>query len=121
VVVLAASNRPDIIDPALLRAGRFDFRLELPVPDQKARLEIFRIHCKDKPLTSDVNLEDLAKATEGSVGSDIEAICRRASMLAIREFLSGLGSKPEASEVATFKIASGHFSEALETMRRAND
>jgi len=89
----------------------------LPLPDEKARLEIFGIHCKDKPLASDVNLEDLAKATPGLVGSDIEAICRRASMLAIREFLSGLGSRPEASEVAGFEIAAGHFEEALRKFR----
>jgi len=114
VVVLAASNRPDIIDPALLRAGRFDFQLELPVPDEKARLEIFKIHAKDKPLASDVNLEHLAKTTEGLAGSDIEAICRRASMLAIREFVNQ-GEK----NIAEFKIGARHFSEAREMMQRA--
>ncbi len=71
VVVLAASNRPDIIDPALLRAGRFDFQLELPIPDEKTRLEIFKVHTRGKPLADDVDLESLAKVTEGMVGSDI--------------------------------------------------
>jgi len=113
VVVLAATNRPDIIDPALLRAGRFDLQLELSIPDEETRLAIFEIHTRDKPLASDVDLEDLARATEGLVGSDIEAICRRASMLAIREFLSGLGSRPEVLEVAALKIAARHFDEAL--------
>ena len=116
VVVLAASNRPDIIDPALLRAGRFDFQLELPIPDEKTRLEIFRIHTKGKPLADEVDLEALAKETEGMVGSDIEAVCRRASMLAIREFINQ-GEK----NLAEFKIGARHFSEALDTTRSAKD
>ena len=118
IVVLAASNRPDIIDPALLRPGRFDVQLELPVPDEKARLEIFKIHTRDKPLANDVELESLAKATEGLVGSDIEGICRSASTLAIREFVNRLGSRPKASEISTFKIAAKHFEQALETVRK---
>ncbi len=118
IVVLAASNRPDIIDPALLRPGRFDVQLELPVPDEKTRLEIFKIHTKDKPLANDVKLESLAKITEGLVGSGIEGICRSASMLAIREFVNELGSRPEASEISAFKIAAKHFEQALETVRK---
>jgi len=114
VVVLAATNRPDIIDPALLRAGRFDFQLELPIPDEKTRLEIFKVHTRGKPLASDVNLKSLAKATEGMVGSDIEAVSRRASMLAIRAFIN-----QEETDFTKFKIEAQHFSEALETMQRA--
>ncbi|MBI4302112.1 MAG: CDC48 family AAA ATPase [Chloroflexi bacterium] len=113
VVVLAATNRPDIIDPALLRAGRFDLVLELPVPDEKARLEIFKIHTKDKPLAKDVDLKNLAKITEGMTGADIEGICRRASMLAIREYVNSLGSKPKASKATALKIDAKHFEEAL--------
>jgi len=113
VMVLAATNRPDIIDPALLRAGRFDLQLELPIPDEETRLVIFKIHTGDKPLGDDVDLEALARATEGLVGSDIEAICRRASMLAIREFLSGLSSRLEAPQVAALKITARHFDETL--------
>ena len=116
VVVLAASNRPDIIDPALLRAGRFDLQLELPVPDKKARLEIFKVHTRGKPLADDVDLESLAKVTEGMVGSDIEAASRRASMLAIREFIN-----QEEKDLTKFKISARHFSRALETMRRTKD
>ena len=116
VVVLAATNRPDIIDPALLRAGRFDFQLELPVPDEEMRVEIFKIHTKGKPLASDVDLEFLAKATEGMVGSDIEAISRRASMLAIREFINR-----GETDLAKFNIDARHFREALETVRRVED
>ena len=118
IVVLAASNRPDIIDPALLRPGRFDVQLELPAPDEKARLEIFRIHTRDKPLANDVNLESLAKATEGLAGSDIEGICRTASMLAIREFVNSSGGPTTASEISAFKIAAKHFEQVLETVRK---
>lgn len=113
VVVLAASNRPDIIDPALLRAGRFDLQLELPIPDEKTRLEIFKVHASGKPLADDVDLAALAKVTEGMVGSDIEAISRRASMLAIREFIN-----QEEKDLTKFKITARHFSSALETMGR---
>jgi transitional endoplasmic reticulum ATPase len=116
VVVLAASNRPDIIDPALLRAGRFDFQLELPVPDEKTRLEIFKVHTRGKPLADDVDLRSIAKVTEGMVGSDIEAISRRASMLAIREFINQ-GEK----DFTKFKISALHFNGALETMGRTED
>jgi len=110
VVVLAASNRPDIIDPALLRAGRFDFQLELPIPDEKTRLEIFKVHTRGKPLADDVDLESLAKATEGMVGSDIEAVSKWASMLAIREFIN-----QKKKDVTKFKISARHFSSAQET------
>jgi len=116
VVVLAASNRPDIIDPAILRAGRFDFQLELPIPDEKARLEIFKVHTEGKPLADDVDLESLAKATEGMVGSDIEAVSKRASMLAIREFIN-----QKKKDVTKFKISARHFSSALKTMRRTDE
>jgi len=116
VMVLAASNRPDIIDPALLRAGRFDFQLELSIPDEKTRLEIFRVHTRGKPLAGDVDLESLAKVTEGMVGSDIEAISKRASMLAIREFIN-----QKKKDVTKFKISARHFSKALETMGRTKN
>ncbi len=86
VVVLGATNRLDLVEPALLRSGRFDFLLEFPVPDEDTRLEIFNIHTKNKPLAGDVDLRELAKKTGGKVGSDIEFICQKASILAIREY-----------------------------------
>ena len=112
VIVLAATNRPDIIDPALLRMGRFDLRLELPIPDEKARLEIFRVHTRNKPLADDVDLGSLAKLTEGMVGSDIQAVSRIASTRAIREFIDS-----EEKDLTKFKISSRHFHSALETMK----
>jgi len=116
VIVLAATNRLDIIDPALLRAGRFDFQMELPIPDAEARWEIFNIHTREKPLAADVELKALADATDGLVGADIEAICRRASMLAIREFLDKHStSKPESkkADFSKAKINNRHFEEAI--------
>jgi len=93
VLVLAATNRKDLIDPAILRPGRFDFTLEFPLPDEKARREIFAIHTKGKPLASDVDPGVMAQKTEGLAGADIEVICREASMIAIREFLQTQGEK----------------------------
>ncbi len=85
VVVIAATNRPDIIDPALLRPGRFDRLIYVPPPDFKARLEIFKVHTRKMPLASDVNLEELARKTEGYSGADIAAVCREAALIALRE------------------------------------
>ena len=85
VVVIAATNRPDLIDSALLRPGRFDRLVLVPAPDKKARLEIFKIHTKGMPLAKDVDLEALAAETEGYTGSDIAALCREAAMLVLRK------------------------------------
>ena len=113
VVVLAATNRPDIIDPALLRTGRFDFQIELPIPDEATRATIFRIHTKGKPLADDVDLDSLARETEGLVGSDIEAICRRAAMLAIKEYI-----EHNKTEISDLKINRQHFLHELESVKR---
>jgi len=107
VVVLGATNRPDIIDPALLRAGRFDVVLELPIPDRAARLAILEVHTRGKPLAPDVDLEALADLSEGLVGADIASICRKASMLTIREFLEqNEGQQPDERRL---EIAMRHF------------
>ena len=84
VVVIGATNRPDILDPAILRPGRFDRAIYVPPPDEKARLEIFKIHTRGMPLAEDVDLEKLAKMTQGYSGADIEAVCREAAMNALR-------------------------------------
>ncbi|MBS3054415.1 MAG: CDC48 family AAA ATPase [Candidatus Aenigmarchaeota archaeon] len=85
VVVLAATNRPDIVDPALLRPGRFDRQILVPTPDEKARLQVLKVHTKDMPLTKDVSLDKLAKETEGFSGADLEAYVREAAMNAMRK------------------------------------
>jgi transitional endoplasmic reticulum ATPase len=124
VVILAATNRLDIVDPALLRPGRFDMLIELPTPDKSARRAIFQIHTAGKPLAKDVNLDSLAAETEGLVGADIEAICRRASMLAIREFLdSQRRAKSKTGEAIedyrSFKVTSRHFRQATAEVLKA--
>ncbi len=85
VVVIAATNRPDIIDPALLRPGRFDYLIYVPPPDEKGRYEILKVHTRRMPLAEDVNLEAVAERTEGFSGADLEALCREAALSAIRE------------------------------------
>ena len=84
VVVIAATNRPDILDPALMRGGRFDRVIDIPAPDEKARLEILKIHTKGMPLAKGVDIDGIAKKTEGYTGADLENICREAGMTAIR-------------------------------------
>jgi transitional endoplasmic reticulum ATPase len=111
VLVLAATNRKDLIDPAVLRPGRFDFVLEFPLPDAGARRQIFQIHTRGKPLSSGVDLGALARATEGMSGADIEAICREASVAAIRELVRGGRSGKLA-------IQWRHFQEAIASVKR---
>jgi len=109
VVVVAATNRPDLIDPSLLRPGRFERFLYVGVPDEKARLAIFKVHTAKMPLAKDVSLEKLAKETEGYVGADIEAVCREAGLGALRE---DMGAK---------EVKLAHFTEALKRVRKTLD
>lgn len=85
VVVIAATNRPDIIDPALLRPGRYDRQILVPAPEAKARKMIFKIHTKGMPLSKDVDIDTLVKQTEGFSGADIESLCREAGLYALRD------------------------------------
>ena len=112
VLVLAATNRKDLIDSAILRPGRFDFILEFPLPDEKARQEIFRVHVQRKPLASDVDVNSLAQETEGFAGSDIEAICCEASLIAIRESVQ---SGPHEGKL---EISGKHFRLAMDWLKR---
>ena len=104
IIVIAATNRPDIVDPALLRPGRFDRLIYVNPPNQKGRLEIFKIYTRDMPLASDVVLKELASITEGFVGSDIESLCREAGMLALRENFDIESVTMEHFKVALEKI-----------------
>ncbi|MFN7105595.1 MAG: AAA family ATPase, partial [Pyrobaculum sp.] len=110
VVVMAATNRPDILDPALLRPGRFDRVFYVPPPDLKARIEIFKVHTRKIKLGNDVNLEELAKRTEGYTGADIAALVREAAMLTLRETI-----KERAARVKP--ISMRHFEEALKRIQ----
>ncbi|MBU4311330.1 MAG: CDC48 family AAA ATPase [Candidatus Omnitrophica bacterium] len=118
VVVIGATNRFDMIDPAILRPGRFDSLLELPIPDKVTRLEIFKIHTKGKPLDKDIDLTSLANTTDKYTGADIEAIARRASMLAIREFLEKVKNKPDKKAIDGFSIKKKHFEEAMKEIKK---
>lgn len=87
VVVIAATNRPDILDPAILRPGRIDRLIYVPPPDFKSLLNIYKIHTKNMPLSKDVDLEDLARMSAGFSGADVEALCREAAINALRRNL----------------------------------
>ena len=115
VVVLAATNRPDMLDPALLRPGRFDQKFELPLPDLFSRRDIFAVHTRNKPLAPDVDLDQLAAASDQMSGAEIESVCRRAAMNAIRELLA---LPAPAQESAPLLITGAHFSTALRDDKR---
>lgn len=119
VVVLAATNRIDLIDPALLRSGRFDLQFELQAPDQQTREKIFAIHTKNKSLEDDVNLKKLAIDSEGMVGADIEFICRKASVMAIREIIETLKDQEEEPDVRIV-IKAKHFDEVIQMVKIQN-
>ena len=114
VVVIATTNRPDLIDSALLRPGRLDRHVHVPVPDGDARRAILEVHTREKPLADDVDLEKLASDTDGYVGADIEAVAREASMAATREFINSVDPEEAAQSVGNVRITREHFDEALE-------
>jgi transitional endoplasmic reticulum ATPase len=93
VIVLGATNRPDLLEPALLRAGRFDYVLELPLPDRDERREILRIHTEGLPLADDVDLGELAAATEGWTGAGLELMCKKAALEALEEYRAAASGK----------------------------
>ena len=113
VVVIAATNRPDIIDPALLRPGRFDKIIYIGTPDKSSRKKIFEIHTKSKPLENDVDLDILAEKTEGCTGADIGAICNEAVMTAVRELVKS-GNVPSEKELNKCKVKMNDFLVAID-------
>jgi transitional endoplasmic reticulum ATPase len=114
VVVIATTNRPDLIDQALLRPGRLDRHVHVPVPDAEARRKIFEVHTRDKPLADGVDLGSLADQTEGYVGADIEAVCREASMAASREFINSVEPDDVDETVGNVRVTPDHFETALD-------
>ncbi len=110
VLVLAATNRRDLIDPAVLRPGRFDFLLDFPLPDEAGRLEILRVHTRGKPLAKEIDLAALAGTTEGYSGADLAAICAEACRMAIREAV--------CRGAARLEITAANMAEAAEWFRR---
>jgi transitional endoplasmic reticulum ATPase len=114
VVVIATTNRPDLIDSALLRPGRLDRHVHVPVPDEDARRKIFAVHTQHKPLADDVDLDDLAARTENYVGADIEAVTREAAMAASREFINSVDPEEVDDSVGNVRIGMEHFEHALD-------
>jgi transitional endoplasmic reticulum ATPase len=118
VVVLAATNRPDIVDPALLRPGRFDRVLKVPAPDKKARLEILKLHTAKNPLAQDVDLTRVAEKTEGYTGADLAGVASTAVMIALEEHVSKYKTIEEVRKhSAEIKVTAKHFDKALEKIK----
>src|SRR5690349_3698692 len=118
VVVIAATNRPDIIDPALLRPGRFDRLLYVSPPDRESRLQILKIHTKNKPLSDDVNLQQLADLSEGYTGADISSMSSAAVMLALRKHILKYPDPDEAEKFAReLKLHMQEFEEEMKKIR----
>jgi transitional endoplasmic reticulum ATPase len=116
VVVIGATNRPDALDPALRRPGRFDREIEIGIPDQFGRSEILEIHTRGMPLTQDVNLESVAKITHGFVGADLEAVCREGAMRSLRRVLPEINLEESKIPIETLnkiKITWEDFENAL--------
>jgi transitional endoplasmic reticulum ATPase len=116
LVVIGATNRPNAIDPALRRPGRFDREIEIGIPDERGRLEILQIHTRGMPLTDDVNLESIARVTHGFVGADLEALGKEAAMLSLRRMLPEINmqeSKIPAEVLNKIKITDKDFEDAL--------
>ena len=118
VLIIAATNRPDLIDPALLRPGRLDRMIYITVPDTKARKEIFKIHLQGKPINRNVDVNELVRMTDGYVGADIEAICREASIMALRELITPGMDRERCRELSgNIVITMDHFDRALTRIR----
>jgi transitional endoplasmic reticulum ATPase len=112
VIVLGATNRPDLMEPALLRAGRFDYVLELPLPDREERRAILGIHAEGLPLAADVELGRLADETEGWTGAELELICKKAALLGLE--------RARTTAATTFEVGAAQMQEArsqVTTMR----
>ena len=114
VLVLGATNRADILDPALLRPGRFDVLLEIPPPDRDGRREIFSISLRDKPTAPDIDVEQLAEETADFSGAEVQAVCRRAGLIAIREEIH---RDSAAAPNASLTIRRDHLEQAVREVR----
>lgn len=118
VLVLAATNRLDMVDPALLRPGRFDVVVDIPLPDEQERLAILRVQVRGKPVGKEAGLEAMAANTAGLTGADLGAICNRAALNAIRERIEAAkGDKEEPSASSPLLIQARHFEAALDEIR----
>ena len=108
VFIIGATNRPDILDSALIRTGRFDAHIHIGLPTEEARIQILQIHTRKRPLATDVDLETVAKRTEGSSGADISGLCAVAVDMAITDYTKDFEGNPEAL------VRMCHFEQALQ-------
>ncbi|MHA1296145.1 MAG: CDC48 family AAA ATPase, partial [Promethearchaeota archaeon] len=122
VILIAATNRPDLLDPALLRSGRFGRHIEIPLPNKSDRVKIFEIHLKGRPLADNVQIDLLAEKLEGYTGADIKAVCEEASILAIRR---GVFDKnvdvTDPNSYRKFKITQEDLEEAIDKIKKGAD
>jgi len=116
VIIIAATNRPDMLDPALLRPGRFDRLVKIQAPDLEARKQILRVHMKGKPLAPDVEVDEIAKRTDGYTGADLFAVVNEAIMLTIRKILAK-GKDLKSDSLKKEKVPMESFTEALQKVR----
>jgi transitional endoplasmic reticulum ATPase len=109
VIVIGATNIPEVLDPALRRPGRFDREIEIGVPNTQARLQILRIHTRAMPLASDVNLQEIAEHSHGFVGADLEALCQEVGMIALRGFLAAYPLETDSADLDALKVTREDF------------
>jgi transitional endoplasmic reticulum ATPase len=122
VVVLAATNRIDMVDPALLRAGRYDKLIYVPLPDRAARLEILKIHSAGKPLAADVNFEKIADSTDGFSGADLASVINTAVSLVLQDFLSKYPDPEDAKKhVNEAAISMQYLEDAVKKVRASRE
>ncbi|MFO8018406.1 MAG: CDC48 family AAA ATPase [Promethearchaeia archaeon] len=122
VILLAATNRQDMLDPALLRAGRFGRHIEIEKPNEEELQEIFRIHLKDRPLGDDIDIKSLASQLEGYTGADVEAICEEATLLAIRRAVDNPEIDTDDPEsVKAVNVSKKDFDEAITKVLKSAD
>ena len=121
VVLVAATNRPDILDPALIRAGRFEKQIEIGLPNLEIREKIFKIHLHGLPLDNDIDIKSLASNMEGKTGADIESLCKEAVQAAIRYYISNANFKDISDdEKDSVKIKKSHFDIALKSVNKSS-
>jgi len=117
VVLVAATNRPDILDPALIRAGRFEKQIEIGLPDIETREKIFKIHLRGLPLDNDIDIKSLVSDMEGRTGADIESLCKETVQIAIREYISKGDFKDMSDDdKESVKIKKSHFDSAIKNV-----
>jgi transitional endoplasmic reticulum ATPase len=122
VVVIAATNRADIIDPALLRPGRFDKIVFVPMPDKATRLKILEIHAKSKPISPEVDLNKVAELTDGFSGADTSSVVNTAVSLVLHEYLAKYPTPEEAAKhAAEAHVMMRHFEEAVKKIKTQRD